>query len=101
MTSRKRTIRKLTTIGNLLEDNMKKAIYFGATWCGQCKVFKPKFEEECKRLGLDYEIIDVEEKDELAAQYSVRNIPFVVAIKNEQMQIKGMAADVIPLLKKL
>lgn len=29
---------------------MKKAIYFGATWCGQCKVFKPKFEEECKRL---------------------------------------------------
>ena len=101
MTSRKRTIRKLTTIGNLLEDNMKKAIYFGATWCGQCKVFKPRFEEECKRLGLDYEIVDVEEKEELAAQYSVRNIPFVVAIKNEQMQVKGMAADVIPLLNKL
>ena len=81
---------------------MKKAIYFGATWCGQCKVFKPKFEEECKRLGLDYEIIDVEEEEEeLAAQYSVRNIPFVVAIKNEQMQVKGMAADVIPLLNKL
>lgn len=101
MTSRKRTIRKLTSIGNLLEDNMKKAIYFGATWCSQCKVFKPKFEEECKRLGLDYEIIDVEEKEELAAQYSVRNIPFVVAIKNEQMQVKGMASDVIPLLEKL
>lgn len=80
---------------------MKKAIYFGATWCGQCKVFKPRFEEECKRLGLDYEIIDVEEKEGLAAQYFVRNIPFVVAIKNEHMQIKGMAADVIPLLKKL
>ena len=101
MTSRKRTIRKLTSIGNLLEDNMKKAIYFGATWCGQCKVFKPKFEEECKRLGLDYEIVDVEEKEELAAQYSVRNIPFVVAIKNEQIQVKGMAADVSPLLEKL
>lgn len=101
MTSRKRTIRKLTSIGNSLEDDMKKAIYFGATWCGQCKVFKPKFEEECKRLGLDYEIVDVEEKEELAAQYSVRNIPFVVAIKNEQMQVKGMAADVIPLLEKL
>ena len=101
MTSRKRTIRKLTSIGNLLKDNMKKAIYFGATWCGQCKVFKPKFEEECKRLGLDYEIVDVEEKEELAAQYSVRNIPFVVAIKNEQMQVKGMAADIIPLLEKL
>ena len=101
MTSRKRTIRKLTSIGNLLGDSMKKAIYFGATWCGQCKVFKPKFEEECKRLGLDYEIVDIEEKEELAAQYSVRNIPFVVAIKNEQMQVKGMAADVIPLLEKL
>ena len=80
---------------------MKKAIYFGATWCGQCKVLQPKFEEECKRLGLDCEIVDVEEKKELATQYSVRNIPFVVAIKNEQMQVKGMAADVIPLLKKL
>lgn len=101
MTSQKRIIRRLTSIGNLLEDNMKKAIYFGATWCGQCKVFKPKFEEECKRLGIDYEIVDVDEKEELAAQYSVRNIPFVVAIKNEQMQVKGMAADVIPLLEKL
>ena len=101
MTSQKRTIRKLTSIGNLLEDNMKKAIYFGATWCGQCKVFKPKFEEECKRLGIDYKIVDVEENEELAAQYSVRNIPFVVAIKNEQIQVKGMAADVIPLLEKL
>lgn len=80
---------------------MKKAIYFGATWCGQCKVFKPKFEEACKRLGLDYEIVDVDEKEELAAQYSVRNIPFVVAIKNEQVQFRGMASDVIPLLDKL
>ena len=80
---------------------MKKAIYFGATCCGQCKVFKPKFEEECKRLRLDYEIVDVEEKEELAAQYSVRNIPFIVAIKNEQIQVKGMASDVIPLLEKL
>lgn len=80
---------------------MKKAIYFGAAWCGQCKVFKPKFEAECKRLGLDYEIVDVEEKEELAAQHSVRNIPFIVAIRDEQVQVKGMAADVIPLLEKL
>lgn len=80
---------------------MKKAIYFGTTLCGQCKVFKPKFEEECKRLGIDYEIVDVEENEELAAQYSVRNIPFVVVIKNEQTRVKGMAADVIPLLEKL
>lgn len=64
-------------------------------------MFKPKFEAECKRLGLDYEIVDVEEKEELAAQHSIRNIPFVVAIKNEQVQVKGMAADVIPLLEKL
>ena len=35
---------------------MKKAIYFGATWCGQRKVFKPKFEDECKRLGIDYDV---------------------------------------------
>lgn len=80
---------------------MKKAIYFGAAWCGQCKVFKPKFEAECKRLGLDYEIIDVEENEGLATKYSVRNIPFIVAVRNEQVQVKGMAAEILPLLEKL
>lgn len=80
---------------------MKKAIYFGAAWCGPCKVFRPKFEDECKRLGLDYEIVDVDKNEEVASKYHVRNIPFVIAIRDEQLHLKGMASDIIPLLEIL
>lgn len=59
---------------------MFKVMYFGAPWCGQCKILKPNFLEECKRLGVEYELIDVEEKEEVAYKFQVRNLPTLVFI---------------------
>lgn len=59
-------------------------IDFGAEWCGPCCALAPIIEE----LAAEYEgsvVIgkcDVEEADDIAAQYRVRNIPTVVFIKD-------------------
>lgn len=45
---------------------------------------KPKFYETCKELGVNYEIVDVEEPDGVARsiKYNIRNVPTIVFMKN-------------------
>ncbi len=62
-------------------------IDFWAQWCGPCKALSPIIEE----LAQEYEnevIIgkcDVDENNELAAQFGVMNIPMLVFLKNGEM----------------
>ena len=57
-----------------------KFLKFYADWCGPCKVL----ETNLIRAGVkDYEAINVDENEELTAQYSIRNIPVFVAVKEK------------------
>lgn len=59
-------------------------IDFGAEWCGPCKALAPIVEE----LSADYSErvnigkCDVEENDDLAAKYKIRNVPTIIFAKN-------------------
>lgn len=65
---------------------MKRILYFGATWCGQCKVLKPVFQKEAKVLGLSDIVTyyDADEAEDLCLQYNIRNLPTVVLVIDDK-----------------
>ncbi len=69
-------------------------IDFWATWCGPCKRVAPIIEE----LAEEYEgkaiigKVDVEEQDELAFKFGIRNIPTVLFIKDGEVVDKIVGA---------
>ena len=71
----------------------ERVIYFGTSSCPQCKVWKPKYEEKCKALGLTFQYVDADgDDDTLVNLYRVRNIPFVVIESGGQAVETGLAA---------
>lgn len=69
-------------------------IDFWATWCGPCKKIGPYIEELAEEYK-DSAIIgkcDVEENDDLAMRFGVRNVPTVLFIKNGEVIEKQVGA---------
>ncbi len=67
---------------------------FWATWCGPCKKIGPLVEE----LASEYEgkaiigKVNVEDEDELAAKFGIRNIPTVLFMKDGKIVEKQVGA---------
>ena len=64
---------------------MKTAKYFGATWCGPCKTFKPVMNEVVDE-GHSVQFIDIDQQQDLAARYNVRSVPTTV-IEDNGMEV--------------
>lgn len=67
---------------------------FWATWCGPCKKIAPIVEA----LATDYEgqaiigKVDIEESEDLAMKFGIRNIPTVLFVKNGEVVDKQVGA---------
>ena len=68
----------------IISQNALCVIDFSAAWCGPCRRIAPIIEELAAEYDGRIEICkcDVDESEELAGKYGVRNIPFVVFLKN-------------------
>ena len=71
-------------VGEVIKNEGLVIVDFFATWCGPCKRLAPVIED----LAKDYDGIaivgkcDVEEDEDLAMRFGVRNIPTIVFIKD-------------------
>jgi thioredoxin 1 len=67
---------------------------FTASWCGPCKLMAPVFAELSRKFGqLVFVKVDVDEVQEVAAQYEVRAMPTFLFIKDGQQIDKVVGAD--------
>ncbi len=59
---------------------MKQILYFTASWCGPCKLLKPKIQALQSKLPIT--ILDVDTNAEACSKYSVRNVPTIIVTNN-------------------
>ena len=79
---------------DVLASGQPVVIDFWAEWCGPCRMVAPIVEE----LAAEYEgkvVIgkcDVDDNDDIVAEYKVRNIPTIVFIKGGEVVDKHVGA---------
>ena len=80
---------------SLKAGNLPLVVDFWATWCGPCRMVAPIIDELAKQY--DGKIVvgkcDVEDNEDLAAEFGIRNIPTILFIKNGEVVDKLIGAQ--------
>jgi len=74
-----------------------KILKFGAVWCPECLVMKPRFEkikEELKWLETEYYEIDERENEEIVNKYHIENPPVFVFINKQGEEFMRLEGEV-------
>ena len=66
---------------------MKKVLRFTASWCGPCKMLARNLEDVDTNIPI--EVIDIDEKQDIAVEYGVRGVPTLVML-DENVEVKRL-----------
>lgn len=67
---------------NLIKEGVT-LVDFYATWCGPCKMLAPQLEQLAeKRQDINVIKIDVDQHEELAAEFNIRVVPTLILFKD-------------------
>ncbi len=82
-----------SNLSELLNNEKPVLLDFYADWCGPCKMVSPIVDEIAEE-NPQYIVgkINVDEEQELAAEFSVMSIPTLVVIKNGEIVNKSVGA---------
>ncbi|MBO8427803.1 MAG: thioredoxin [Firmicutes bacterium] len=72
--------------GQNFKDLIKNGVVlvdFFATWCGPCKMLSPELEKLAeKRTDINVLKVDIDEFEEIAAEYNIRVVPTLILFKD-------------------
>lgn len=78
----------------LKNGDLPLVVDFWATWCGPCRMIAPIVEELAKEYDGKINVgkCDVEECDDIASEYGIRNIPTILFFKGGEVVDKMVGA---------
>lgn len=78
----------------LKNGDLPLVVDFWATWCGPCRMIAPIVSELAEAYDGKINVgkCDVEECDDIAAEFGIRNIPTIVFLKGGQLVDKVVGA---------
>ena len=83
-----------TNFAGLLESKKLVVVDFWATWCGPCRMLSPILDELAEEMAdvIDVVKVNVDDADEIAAQFRIMSIPTLIFFKDGKMVDKTVGA---------
>ena len=64
------------TLQNLISENQKVVVQYSASWCGNCRIMKPKFKKMAtENEAITFVLVDAENSPESRKLANVSNLP--------------------------
>lgn len=77
---------KSDSLQDLVEGNDTVLVQFSASWCGNCRIMKPKFKKLAEENeNLTFVVVDAEKFPESRKLANVSNLPTFAAYKNGKL----------------
>ena len=78
---------KEDTLLNVIQSHDKVVVQFSASWCGNCRIMKPKFKKlSAEQEEVTFVMIDAEKNPESRKLAKVDNLPTFAAFKNGELK---------------
>jgi thiol-disulfide isomerase/thioredoxin len=85
-------------LGDLLKENKKVMVQYGATWCGNCKITKPKFKRFSRENeSITFVYVDAEKLPQSRQFADVSNLPTFAGFVDGKLvkQSQGNKVEII------
>lgn len=74
------------TLQNIVDSNEKVVVQFSASWCGNCRIMKPKFKKlATEKENLTFVLVDAENSPESRKLANVSNLPTFATFVNGKL----------------
>ena len=83
-----------STFNELIADDKLVIVDFWATWCGPCRMISPILDELEEEMADQITVVkvNVDDADEIAAQFRIMSIPTLLFFKSGQIVDKTVGA---------